>query len=208
MARASLSAHRAHPPMAAVSGPLFALIITVMVLIGVCGIICFLCMRGHCDKDRAGKYGNQRDKPAGRGRQGGPSAAAHRRNTVHERKMEEGVRSMSGAPPTDLSNLPVAPGWEEAWDTTSNKHYYFNTLSQETSWTKPVVDSARASMARPSGAGRAARAGTDWQEAQDPDTGKTYYFDPDSGATTWDRPRCITAGRSALDVLRGNPMHT
>lgn len=58
--------------------------------------------------------------------------------------------------------------WQTAVDPSTNKTYYYNPLSGERSWDKPL----------PVG----------WQVATDATTGKEYYYNADTGVTAWERP--------------------
>lgn len=61
--------------------------------------------------------------------------------------------------------------WQEVVDPGSGQVYYYNPVTQETSWTNPNADPATA-----------------WQEVVDASTGATYYYNPITQETSWERP--------------------
>ncbi|CAJ1954685.1 unnamed protein product [Cylindrotheca closterium] len=90
--------------------------------------------------------------------------------------------------------------WVEAVDEQNGQTYYYNPVTQETSWEKPIVDSAEKAEAQEeipvesseaeevpeeTDAGDAAG---DWTEAVDESTGQTYYYNARTEETTWEKP--------------------
>jgi hypothetical protein len=92
------------------------------------------------------------------------------------------------------SALPALPaGWFEARSAEGQTYYY--RQDGATSWERPA---AAAAAATPTAAARAGAepanpaspggGGASWQAACDPASGRTYFFDPSSGATRWELP--------------------
>eukprot|EP00934_Nitzschia_sp_Nitz4_P008522 Nitzschia sp. Nitz4//scaffold34_size148208//91553//101858//NITZ4_002988-RA/size148208-snap-gene-0.209-mRNA-1//1//CDS//3329548819//8512//frame0 len=95
--------------------------------------------------------------------------------------MEEDEDAMTQAP------LPV--GWVEAIDPDSGTTYFFNEVSNETTWDRPTegvnnIDDSNAygedggSSDLPDG----------WTEIIDEDSGKVYYLNELENTTTWEKP--------------------
>jgi hypothetical protein len=96
-------------------------------------------------------------------------------------KVEEPSKSAEAEPktaehavPKDESALP--DGWTETMDPSSGQSYYYNAITQETSWEKPqpVIEAA----ALPEG----------WSEVMDPSTGRPYFYNSQTQDTSWERP--------------------
>lgn len=95
---------------------------------------------------------------------------------------------MAGPPPYQPPPLPR--GWEQAHDPASGRPYFHNRETGETSWTPPPADgpgAPRPSRAAP-GSPRSGGLPAGWEEAGDPASGKTYYFNRATNETTWTRP--------------------
>jgi hypothetical protein len=123
----------------------------------------------------------------------------------------------------------LADGWEESEDPSSGEIYYYHAESGETSWEKPTLeriddvqanhgdedskvefatgesteehsdkndhvnnddDDANASGALPEG----------WEEVEDPSTGVIYYYNAESGDTSWERPKLDDMGVDSPDL--------
>jgi transgelin len=80
------------------------------------------------------------------------------------------------APAAKASGLP--DGWEEL-KTDDGETYYYNSITDETSWEKP---SGGASASAPSGG-----LPEGWQELKT-DDGETYYYNSITDETSWERP--------------------
>lgn len=81
--------------------------------------------------------------------------------------------------------VALPAGWEQVMDANTNKPYYWNRVTNETSWTPPT---APATAAPPAGASPGVKLPEGWETATDPASGKPYYFNRASGATSWTPP--------------------
>jgi cold shock CspA family protein len=103
-----------------------------------------------------------------------------------------GLAMPSTIPGLGTPGLPL--GWEQVADPTTGKPYYCNRATGESSWTIPVATAPTAMpTAMPAFAPLAAAPITEtlpagWEQATDPATQKTYYFNRASGETTWTPP--------------------
>ena len=92
----------------------------------------------------------------------------------------------------DQTDLP--PGWVELVDESSGASYYLNEAENITTWDRPTVQKEEPST-------KTAQLPTDeepplkegWSEIVDPSSGKAYYFNEETGETTWDRPSAPSA---------------
>ncbi len=78
------------------------------------------------------------------------------------------------------------PGWESAIDPSTGRTYYINHLTQQTSWTPPVLDPL------PNG----------WEERKD-EQGRTFFYNVNTGTSQWDDPRIMGSTTSSS----GNATH-
>lgn len=70
--------------------------------------------------------------------------------------------------------------WTAATDPGSGRTYYYNTVTQETSWEAPAGFETAA--AEP------ATSASQWTSAVDPGSGQTYYYNAVTGETRWEAP--------------------
>ena len=61
-------------------------------------------------------------------------------------------------------------------DESTGGKYYYNSVTQETSWTNPNLSADDPAA---------------WQEAVDESSGQTYYYNCVSQVTSWDRPAVL-----------------
>jgi hypothetical protein len=67
-----------------------------------------------------------------------------------------------------------AEDWEAIFDEGTQQYYYFNKVTNETSWSNPNEVVASTS--------------TNWEKILDEGSGKYYYFNSSTNETTWDPP--------------------
>eukprot|EP01119_Soliformovum_irregulare_P001434 TRINITY_DN1113_c1_g1_i4.p1 TRINITY_DN1113_c1_g1~~TRINITY_DN1113_c1_g1_i4.p1 ORF type:complete len:495 (-),score=167.90 TRINITY_DN1113_c1_g1_i4:1287-2771(-) len=77
-----------------------------------------------------------------------------------------------------MKNSGLPANWEMVYDDQGNP-YYYNSVTQETSWEPPSTPRNRGSVA------------SGWEAVQDED-GSTYYYNAETGDTSWDPPSSQT----------------
>ncbi|RYH13585.1 hypothetical protein EON65_35300 [archaeon] len=83
--------------------------------------------------------------------------------------------------------------WEEVYDEAYGKPYYVNNITGETSWDKPKAMNAAPLQADASLAPIAihsyeSKVETEWVEQLDEASGKSYYYNPRTNETSWEKP--------------------
>ncbi|EQC35658.1 hypothetical protein SDRG_06942 [Saprolegnia diclina VS20] len=99
---------------------------------------------------------------------------------------------------------PPTSAWVRHVDEDSNKAYYFNETTGETTWDEPKDFAAKAGGDGESGKKRKAEAIEDddgclWVKYIDPTTQKPYYSDMNSGKTQWEAPTFYTSDQGEDD---------
>jgi WW domain len=135
-------------------------------------------------------------------------AAAVQRQRQQQQQQQQQMATSSSS----MSSMSLPDGWETAIDPTSQKPYYFHRATGQRSWDRPSKNhnSSSSSSSTTTTTGvfgnavvvadvvatttttTATNNGDDektWQEAKDAATGKTYYYNPKTSVTTWDRPK-------------------
>lgn len=100
-------------------------------------------------------------------------------------------------------------GWVEVEDPSSGRNYYYNSLTQETSWERPLGDGGTSHLEpvvvddgddEDDDAGEEVHPttatdefGDGWTQVTDPNTGSIYYYNQLTQETSWEKP---SAGKS------------
>lgn len=131
---------------------------------------------------------------------------------------EDAVESDSGDTSSEASQK-VAPSldWVETIDASTEKIYYYNTVTEETSWERPAALNDMAGVqdaGAPNAGGNEVnvetelnskrkqlsdapsatspdvdnRSGDDWEEMVDPSSGQTFFYNNTTQETCWERP--------------------
>lgn len=97
---------------------------------------------------------------------------------------------------------PLPPNWKETIDPTSGNPYYWNTETQETTWTRPECKADPKNDNLPEG----------WVEKVHPATNQKYYFHASTGKTSSEKPTAQTIiessktlATSARSLIASNP---
>jgi WW domain/Ankyrin repeats (3 copies) len=96
----------------------------------------------------------------------------------------------NGEQSPESSSEDVADGWSEVTDPNTGKIYYYNQLTQETSWEKPSKKPTNGEF------------DGSWSEVTDPNSGKTYYYNSSTNETSWTKP---DSGTTKEDVPLSSP---
>jgi hypothetical protein len=72
--------------------------------------------------------------------------------------------------------------WQALVDESTGGTYYFNSVTQETSWTNPNLTADDPAA---------------WQEVADPTSGAVYYYNTVSTETSWEKPAVLGGPASA-----------
>lgn len=120
------------------------------------------------------------------------------------------------------NDLPLQTNWIEVTDPSTNEKYYYNEVTEETRWERPsvVLAEQRENVEHEYPARLEDETGTYlqddadkpwehvheleldsslpefWTEAEDPSSGKKYYFNTITQITSWERPTGSTSGAS------------
>ncbi|CAJ1953390.1 unnamed protein product [Cylindrotheca closterium] len=128
-------------------------------------------------------------------------AAPEKQPEVQAKQKEEVDAATGDAPPvtevtTDQSLTEPQPSpagetsdWVETTDPSSGQVYYYNTVTQETSWEDPRAKAPDESTSTES----------DWVETEDPSSGKMYYYNKVTHETSWEKPLELAANETSIN---------
>lgn len=74
--------------------------------------------------------------------------------------------------------MSLQDGWKEVTDPNSGRLYYVNKVTQQSSWTKPLVESLEVEDDLENG----------WKEVKDPKSGRTYFYNKHTQERSWTKP--------------------
>ncbi|XP_077475132.1 rho GTPase-activating protein 27 isoform X1 [Stigmatopora argus] len=102
--------------------------------------------------------------------------------------------SVSSSQVTSPSPLSPQPGWQTHTDRESGKTFYFHPLTRQSTWTQPQTPPpsppVSLSPELPQGGAEI------WEQLTDPVSGRLYYYDRNSGATSWNAPHATLSSSS------------
>ena len=91
-------------------------------------------------------------------------------------------------------SLPV--GWECAKDSTTGTTYYFNRTTGARTWESPAAPSNRIIAAVTNNSSSSSSTdkndSNEWKVTMDPTSGKEYYYNIQTGETSWEKPPAAT----------------
>uniref|UniRef100_A0AAY5KK18 Rho GTPase activating protein 27 n=1 Tax=Esox lucius TaxID=8010 RepID=A0AAY5KK18_ESOLU len=127
----------------------------------------------------------------------------------------------SSSPP--FSSLPCrnAEGWEVHTDQESGQEYYYHPASGQTTWDNPLLlhmdpepPGEEPACPPPPFSPAASSASTspptwtlDWEECLDEVSGRTYFYNPVSGESSWDAPEPLSPYPTVIGLLSGHTPH-
>jgi hypothetical protein len=123
------------------------------------------------------------------------STANNNNSTTGNVALQDDTADASASAPVSSDAVseeaPLAAGWAEAQDPTG-KVYYYNGSSGDTSWERPIADKVEMEAVADNNAAEASTEESSalpegWAETTDA-SGKVYYYNSATGATSWDRP--------------------
>ncbi|TYZ68351.1 hypothetical protein PybrP1_012569 [[Pythium] brassicae (nom. inval.)] len=104
-----------------------------------------------------------------------------------QRQQQQHARRAFESYPAPFRDFPTSmSAWEEAFDAASQRTYYFNRDTGETSWTPP------GELTSALGANSSADSGV-WQQAFDEASQTAYYYNVHTGETSWTLPETVAA---------------
>lgn len=122
-------------------------------------------------------------------------------------EQDKAERSESVQNPMNAAFVGSANGgaseWKEVVDQSSGRTYYVNRQTKATTWDRPAAlgvsgsGGGAAADVRRAASGASGGSHPVWKEVVDQNTGKTYYVNRQTKATTWDRPAELAAAESA-----------
>ena len=95
---------------------------------------------------------------------------------------------------TGAATASSSSDWVTKLDPKTNRQYFYNTKTKATTWTAPegvVVPIVVADAAKPAAAAAAKTAAalpSPWVEKTDPKSGRVFFYNPTTKATSWNRP--------------------
>jgi len=137
-----------------------------------------------------------------------PDSAEEDEPSVEEVEEEDDDDDNDGVNENSSDGDDLPDGWVETEDPSSGRIYFYNSLTQETSWDRPVaVNDIGNSELEPvdddedSNSGEEAQEteaivagaeddplGDGWTEVTDPNTGNIYYYNQLTHETSWEKP--------------------
>jgi hypothetical protein len=133
---------------------------------------------------------------------------------VEEKPADTTTPQDSAAETEEKTNesLTLADDWTEVADPSTGKVYYYNTKTQETSWTRPEltseedtnVISAEPISSEENESKDVGDSSDGWVEVQDPNTGKIYYYNKETNETSWEEPTSMSDEQITDDDTSSN----
>ena len=102
---------------------------------------------------------------------------------------------------------PLPPGWETAESRSTGETYYVNTVTNETTYDRPVVQGDAGALASPVPAVPSEGLPAGWVVGYSRSDGAPYYINKHTGATQFEIPNAVAAG-GAEDLTAAAPPYT
>ncbi|KAK3241478.1 hypothetical protein CYMTET_48758 [Cymbomonas tetramitiformis] len=98
--------------------------------------------------------------------------------------------SSSSRPNAAVSKATTEGEWHEALDMATQKLYYWNSATKQSTWERP----AGHIVERPASSGGPG----EWKQELDPKSGRAYFWNTATMAVTWDRPAHVEMRRRVM----------
>jgi len=139
------------------------------------------------------------------------------RNEIKQETPSEVEGNLTNTIPQDITaeaeektneSSTLADDWTEVKDPSSDKVYYYNTNTNETSWTRPeVMSKGEMNVVSAAFLGSEGDKSNDvgdgscgWSEIKDPNTDKIYYYNTETNETSWEKPISMSGSEKTDDI--------
>lgn len=112
-------------------------------------------------------------------------------------QQQNSFRSTVSLPDSANKPSPLPSGWEEVMDVKSRKTYYWNRVTNETTWTRPPPDPVEERRVDKSSSGSESDLPAGWLAVLHEGTGQVYYIHQGTKEKRWNRP---TASNCTTDI--------
>ena len=116
-----------------------------------------------------------------------------RKNIVNLNNIDTSTRSNKQSVPMANEDERLQSGWQAVNDTKTSKTYYWNIVTNETTWEKPVLDTSKQRELPPH-----------WVEKVHDATFQTYWVHEKTGNKRWEMPSYDDDGTATVSNKRTN----
>ena len=115
---------------------------------------------------------------------------------------ERGASTDLGTARVDENDSELPQGWEKLIDPDSGEAFYFNEATGETSWESPATATTDQDQSKSQPVQQLDRTQLppDWTMVTDPASGDKYYYNEETGETSWEAPVLPAQVDSAVEI--------